>query len=157
MLEVNNKVPLDIAVKNQQNEEVTLKDYVGQYLVIYFYPRNNTPGCTKEAISFRDMHDEFSNLGVKVIGVNKDSVESHVKFSKKYDLTFELLSDQPGVLLDAFGAIKQKNMFGKSFVGIVRSTFIIDPDGTIIKIFQEVKVEDHTQIILDFLKKTIKK
>ncbi|MDH5533764.1 MAG: thioredoxin-dependent thiol peroxidase [Candidatus Pacebacteria bacterium] len=150
---INNLAPLNIIVKDSNGEEISLKDTLGQYVVLYFYPKDNTPGCTTEACSFRDANEEIENLGAKIIGISKDSPESHQKFSKKYNLNFELWSDQSGELMTAFGAFGEKKMFGKTFLGIKRSTFILDPKGKVIKIYKTVKPKEHTQQVLKFLKK----
>lgn len=156
-INTNQIAPLNISVKNSNGEAVSLKNLLGKYIVVYFYPKDNTPGCTTEACSFRDANSEIKELGVKVIGISKDSPESHQKFSKKHNLNFELWSDQSGELMTAFGAFGEKKMFGKTFLGVKRSTFILDPQGKIIKIYKTVKPKEHTAQVLSFLKKILDK
>jgi len=146
---------LKIKIKNTKGDEVSLHDHLGSYIVLYFYPKDNTPGCTTEACSFRDANDEISEMGVKVIGVSKDSPESHQKFIEKHHLNFELWSDENGQFIEAFDAFGEKKMFGKSFLGIKRSTVILDPQGEVIKHYKTVKPKEHTEQVLKFLKQTI--
>ncbi|MFH2118498.1 MAG: thioredoxin-dependent thiol peroxidase [Candidatus Paceibacterota bacterium] len=155
MLKPNTLAPLDIAVQDAQGKTISLKNTLGKYLVLYFYPRDNTPGCTTEACNFRDTNDELKKLGVRVIGVSKDSPESHQKFAKKHRLNFELWSDPNHQLLEAFGAWGEKKRFGKIYQGIIRSTFIIDPQGKIIKVWEKVKPDNHTAEVLEFFKTQI--
>lgn len=157
MLKINQTAPLDINVLNEKGEKTSLQQTLGKYLVLYFYPRDNTPGCTTEACSFRDANKQLQELGVQVIGVSKDSLTSHEKFTEKHSLNFPLWSDTEHALLEAFGAWKEKKMFGKIYMGIVRSTFIIDPQGKIIKTWEKVKVKTHTDEVLEFLKEYISK
>ena len=131
MLKVGDKAPV-IEVKDINNEKVSLADLSDQYVVLYFYPKDDTPGCTKEACSFRDWNAELKKLGVKVVGVSKDSVTSHKKFIEKYELNFDLWSDEDHQLIEAFGAWQKKSMMGKEYMGTVRSTFVIDPKGIIL-------------------------
>jgi thioredoxin-dependent peroxiredoxin len=154
---INQLAPLDINIKNIKGNDSSLRSLLGKYVVVYFYPKDNTPGCTTEACSFRDFNKEIESLGVKVIGISKDSPESHQKFSKKHNLNFELWSDERGELMEVFGAFGEKKMFGKTFMGVKRSTFILDPTGKIIKIYKTVKPKEHTKQVLTFLQKTIKK
>jgi thioredoxin-dependent peroxiredoxin len=156
MLKPGDKAPLNTNVLNQDGEKTSLNDLLGKYTVLYFYPKDNTPGCTTEACDFRDANVELQKMGVKVIGISKDSLESHQKFSDKHQLNFPLWSDPDHKLLEAFGAWGQKNRFGKIYMGIIRSTFIINPKGKIIKSWEKVKVKTHTQEVLDFLKEEIK-
>lgn len=154
-METNQLAPLDIVIKDSNNKDISLKKLLGKYSVIYFYPKDNTPGCTTEACKFRDANQEIKKLGVQVIGISKDSPKSHQKFSNKYQLNFELWSDQDAKLMTAFGAFGEKKMFGKTFFGVKRSTFILDPKGKVIKIYKTVKPKEHTEQVLKFLKKTI--
>ena len=154
---INQLAPLDINIKNIKGNDSSLRSLLGKYVVVYFYPKDNTPGCTTEACSFRDFNKEIESFGVKVIGISKDSPESHQKFSKKHNLNFELWSDERGELMEVFGAFGEKKMFGKTFMGVKRSTFILDPTGKIIKIYKTVKPKEHTKQVLTFLQKTIKK
>ncbi len=134
-------------------EKVALKDFKGEKnVVLYFYPKDDTPGCTKEACSFRDNHKQFDDANTVIIGVSRDSVASHNKFIDKYDLPFWLISDEDEKICNKYDVIKEKNMYGKKVMGIVRSTFIIGKDGKIKKIFPKVKVDGHTEEVLAVLK-----
>jgi len=151
----NKETYLKIIVKDTQGNKATLSEHLGSFVVLYFYPKDDTPGCTTEACSFRDANDGLTDMGVKVIGVSKDSPESHQKFIKKHHLNFDLWSDQDGELMKAFDAYGEKKMFGKTFLGIKRSTVIINPQGEVIKHYKTVKPKEHTGQVLGFLKKTI--
>ncbi len=154
MLKINDSAPLDIKVLDDQNQEVSLRSFLGHYVVLYFYPKDNTPGCTTESCNFRDVNSDLKELSAKVIGISKDSVKSHLKFKEKYQLNFPLWSDSEHKLIEAFGAWKEKKMFGKTYMGIVRSTFIIDPQGKIIKTWEKVSPKNHDQEVLDFLRES---
>ena len=154
MLKVGDKAPV-IEVKDINNENVSLTDLSGQHVVLYFYPKDDTPGCTKEACSFRDWNAELKKLGVKVVGVSKDSVTSHKKFIDKYSLNFDLWSDEDHQLIEAFGAWQKKSMMGKEYMGTVRSTFVIDPKGIILRVWDKVNPPEHGQEIHDFIKEII--
>jgi thioredoxin-dependent peroxiredoxin len=156
MLKPGDKAPLNTNIIDESGKFISLKSLLGKYVVLYFYPRDNTPGCTAEACDFRDANSELQKMGVQVIGVSKDSLKSHEKFSNKHNLNFPLWSDPDHKLLEEFGAWGQKNRFGKIYMGIIRSTFIINPKGEIIKSWEKVKVKTHTQEVLDFLKEEIK-
>jgi thioredoxin-dependent peroxiredoxin len=151
MLKQNDKVPEDIRVLNEKGEDTTLGHYLGQPLVVYFYPKNNTPGCTIEAKNFRDMGDSLKDLGVKVLGVSKDSFKSHQSFKRKLGLHFELLSDPEHKLQEGFGVWQEKRMMGKTYWGTVRSTFLVDKSGEIIKVWPRVKPKDHAQEVIKFI------
>lgn len=129
-----------------------LTDYAGKILVLYFYPRDNTPGCSKEACSFRDLYSELNTLDVVLLGVSKDSLASHDKFIAKFGLPFILLSDPDTTVMQAYGAFGEKTMYGKKVMGTIRSTVIIGPDGKVLKHWPKVrKAESHPQEVLDFL------
>ncbi len=128
-----------------------LADLKGQYVVIYFYPRDNTPGCTREAQAFRDAASQLSKLGATVLGVSKDSLASHEKFRDKHDLNFELLSDETGATIEKYGAWGEKNMYGKKSMGIIRSTVVVGPDGKVIKHFPKVRVNGHVEAVVEAL------
>lgn len=132
-------------------EEVSLQDFTGQHIVLYFYPKDMTPGCTTQACDFRDFHPQFKQLNTVVLGVSADDLKSHDKFIQKHELPFVLLADTEHKLADFFQVWQLKKMFGKEFYGIVRSTFIIDPAGKIVKAWEKVKVEGHVAEVLDFL------
>ncbi len=133
---------------SDSGEQVKLSTLKGNPVVLYFYPRDDTPGCTKEACAFRDRKEELQNLGAVVLGVSPDSVESHVEFRDKYELNFPLLADNDNKVAEEYGAWREKNMYGKKSMGIQRSTFLIDSSGKIAKVWKRVKVDGHdTQVI----------
>ncbi len=153
MLKQGQKIPLNINVKNHRGEQTNLNDYLGQPLVIYFYPQDDTPGCTIEAKGFENHRIAFNELGVKVIGVSKDSPKRHRSFREKYDLNFELISDEGHQLHKAFGVWQERRMFGSSFKGAVRSTFAVNKKGEIIKVWPRVKPKNHAEEVYQFFKK----
>lgn len=130
-----------------------LKKYLGRYLILYFYPKDDTPGCTREACAFRDFHKEYADLNAVIVGVSKDSGGSHEKFIQKYGLPFELLSDPEFKLMTEFGAFGEKKLYGKTALGVIRSTFLISPEGEIVKAWKSVKVDGHVEKVLETLKK----
>jgi peroxiredoxin Q/BCP len=150
MLEEGKKAP-EVNLKDQDNNPVSLSDFKGQKVVLYFYPKDDTTGCTKEACSFRDEFPKFEKLNIKVIGVSPDSVESHKKFAEKYNLPFTLLSDEDKQTVEAYDVWKQKSMYGRNYMGVERTTYIIDENGKIQKVFPKVKVENHIDEILKAL------
>jgi peroxiredoxin Q/BCP len=150
MLKVGDKAP-DFILKNEQNQDVTLSDFIGKKVVIYFYPKDNTPGCTKEACSFRDVYDDILEAGAVVIGISKDDASSHENFKDKHKLPFYLLSDPNNTVIESYGAWQEKKMFGKTYMGIVRSTFIINENGIIIKLYSKVKLDTHAEEVLKAL------
>ena len=149
-LKVGQKAP-DFTVLNDKGEKVTLSDLKGKKVVLYFYPKDDTPGCTTEACAFRDGIDAIKKRGAIVIGVSTDSVESHKKFKNKFDLNFPLLADTDKKMVDAYGTWKEKSMYGKKYMGIERTTFIIDESGKIAHIFPKVKVAEHYDEVLSAL------
>lgn len=151
MLSVGTTAPLDITVQDEAGKPISLRSLTGQYAVVYFYPKDDTPGCTTEACNFRDALTEFDKRGVAVIGISKDSVASHEKFKNKYQLNFPLWSDPEHVLLSAFGVWQEKKMMGKTYMGVVRTTFVLDPHGTVVKVWENVNPKHHEQEILEFL------
>ncbi|MBP9797905.1 thioredoxin-dependent thiol peroxidase [Candidatus Woesebacteria bacterium] len=138
----------DFSLQDQDGNVHSLADYAGSWLVIYFYPKDDTPGCTQEACNFRDSYTILLDKNVKVLGISKDSVKSHEKFSKKFTLPFPLLSDPDHSTLEAFGAWGEKKFMGKIFNGILRKTYIIDPHGEIVKTYETVKPAEHIQEVL---------
>ena len=146
-LKVGQKAPA-FSLPNQDGQIVSLSDYKGKIIVLYFYPKDDTPGCTKESCAFRDGIDEIHDIGADVIGVSGDSVESHKKFVKKYSLNFPLLSDESKKMLQAYGVWKEKSLYGRKFMGIERTTFIINGNGKIDGIFPKVKVDGHLEEVL---------
>lgn len=135
---------------------VTLESLRGRTVVLYFYPKDETPGCTREACAFRDAWADVQDLGVVVLGVSKDSIASHKKFQAKHRLPFPLLSDPDGRILEAYGAFKEKTMWGKTFLGIERSTFLIDGQGVVRKVWRKVKVDGHADAVLAAAKEIAK-
>jgi peroxiredoxin Q/BCP len=131
--------------------EITLSDYRGKKVVLYFYPKDNTSGCTTEACNFRDDHSEIIAAGAVVLGVSPDTVKSHDKFKLKFELPFALLSDPDHRVAEMYGAWGEKKMYGNTYMGIIRSTFVIDEEGRIIKVFPKVKVKNHSQEVLAVL------
>ena len=148
MLHINDKAP-DFTLANQRGEKRTLSDYTGQTVVLYFYPKDDTPGCTIQACSYRDSMAEFEKRGIKVFGISKDDVKSHQKFESKYQLNFEILADDGHQALNAYGVWKEKNMYGKKVMGVARTTFIINKEGIITHIFEKVDPSTDTQLVLD--------
>jgi peroxiredoxin Q/BCP len=144
----------DFALPSDSGETIKLSDLKGKKVILYFYPKDDTPGCTKEACSFRDNLGVLQSKNVVVLGVSADSVESHKKFKQKYNLNFPLLSDEKLEVIKKYGVWKEKNMYGKKTMGIERSTFIIDEKGKIIKIYRNVKVDGHVEEIKKFLEST---
>src|ERR1700693_1789381 len=144
LLEPGDKAP-DFKTPDQDGKSVALKDFAGKKVVLYFYPKDDTPGCTVEACAFRDGIDEIKKRGAIVLGVSIDSVESHKKFKNKFDLNFPLLADTDKKLAEAYGTWKEKSMYGKKYMGIERTTFLVGADGKIAKIFPEVKTEGYAE------------
>lgn len=150
MLEVGTKAP-DFALLDQTGKEVRLSDYLGQRVVLYFYPRDNTPGCTRQACAFAQNFEGFRRQDVVVLGVSKDSVASHQKFAQKFDLPFILLSDPELQAIQAYGVWQEKKLYGKVSMGVVRSTYIIDAQGIIEKVMPKVKPDTNATDILAYL------
>jgi peroxiredoxin Q/BCP len=151
-LEEGAKVPA-VTLTGDDGSKVKLADLKGSPVVLYFYPADDTPGCTREACAFRDRSAELKKLGAKVYGVSPDDVASHVKFRDKYKLNFPLLADPDHKVAEKFGAWREKNMYGKKSMGIVRSTFIIGPDGVIKRVWRSVKVDGHDAAVIEALQK----
>ena len=147
MIEVGTKAP-DFTLKDKDGKEVSLSDFLGKKVVLYFYPKDNTPGCTRQACAFAGAYEEFKTLNVEIIGISKDSVASHVKFAEKYNLPFILLSDPERVAIEAYGVWQEKKMCGKVSMGVVRTTFIIDEQGNIETVMPKVKPDTNAQEIL---------
>ncbi len=150
-IEPGKKAPTFTLVADD-GSKVKLVDLKGSPVVLYFYPKDDTPGCTKEACSFRDRKAEIEALGAIVLGVSPDTVESHHKFRGKYDLNFRLLADPDHKVTEKYGAWREKNMYGKKSMGVQRSTYLIDADGKVAKVWQRVKVEGHDEQVLEALK-----
>ena len=149
-LEPGDKAPA-FKTELSDGESTSLADYQGSWVILYFYPKNNTPGCTKEACAFRDSAKQISGLDAVILGCSPDSVESHGKFITKFDLPFKLLADPDNSIAQAYGVWKEKNMYGRKYMGIERSTFLIDPQGKIRKIWRRVKVDGHVDAVIEEL------
>ena len=139
----------DFAAKDANGEIVRLKDLRGQNVVLYFYPRDDTPGCTKEACSFRDAFAQFKRRNIRILGVSVDSEASHSKFTAKYKLPFTLIADPDHAIADAYGVYGEKKFMGRTYMGVKRITYLIDEKGKIKKVFEKVKPEEHAQEVLD--------
>ena len=151
MLESSKKAP-DFSLQNQDGKKISLKDFIGRKVVLYFYPKDDTSGCTKEACSFSDNLPKFSKVDTVILGVSPDSVKSHKKFSEKYKLKFDLLADEEKKVVEKYGVWKEKSMYGRKYMGVERTTFIIDERGKIKTIFNKVKVDGHDKEVLAALK-----
>ena len=147
MLEIGQKAP-DFSLPDTKGNTVSLADYRGQKVVLYFYPRDNTPGCTRQACAFAGLYQAFREKNVQVIGISKDSVASHVKFAEKYSLPFVLLADPERTAIEAYGVWQEKKQYGKVSMGVVRTTFVIDEEGKIQKIMPKVKPDTNAEEIL---------
>lgn len=142
----------DFRLKDQDGRDVTLSGLRGQHVVLYFYPKDNTPGCTQEACDFRDEHSALRAAGAVVLGVSPDSAASHQKFAAKFSLPFPLLVDAEHTLAEAYGVWGEKTLYGRTFMGLVRSTFLIDPEGRLVRAWPKVKVAGHVAELLQSLK-----
>jgi len=142
----------DFTLSDQHGQSVTLSQFRGKPVVLYFYPKDDTPGCTKEACAFRDARATYEDAGAKVIGVSPDDPASHLKFAEKYQLPFTLVADPEKRACQDYGVWKEKNMYGKKSMGVERTTFVIDGAGTVRKVFPRVKVDGHSEQILETLK-----
>jgi len=150
MLEVGDKAP-DFTLRDQHGEEVTLFDLRGGTVVLYFYPRAMTPGCTTQACGVRDRSEEYAAAGARVIGVSPDEVEALAKFDAKHGLGFTLLADPDHAVAEAYGAWGEKSMYGRKYMGVLRTTFIIDPEGRIARVFPKVQPRKHDDLVLKAL------
>ncbi|MCE7032655.1 peroxiredoxin [Lysobacter sp. GX 14042] len=146
------KVPADLELVLSDDSTTTLGDYAGKWLVLYFYPKDHTPGCTTEGRDFDALLPEFQALGAEILGISRDSAKTHSNFRAKQGFRFELVADREETVCNAFGVIAEKNMYGRKVMGIVRSTFLIDPRGVVAHRWQPVKVPGHAQAVLDELK-----
>ena len=147
MLSTGDPAP-DFTLSDADGNPVSLSNFKGQKVVLYFYPKDDTPGCTKEACGFRDAQDDYMEANAVVIGVSPDSEKSHQRFRDKYDLPFLLLADPERRAIEGYEVWKEKNMYGKKYMGVERSTFIIDEDGILVEILRKVKVDGHVQSVL---------
>ena len=148
MLKEGDKAP-DFSVRDTDGNEVKLSDFRGRNVVLYFYPKDDTPGCTKQACSIRDSYSEFEERGIKVLGVSLDDQASHRKFADKYELPFTLLSDTDHAVADAYGVYGEREFMGRKYMGVDRKTFLIDEQGRIKKVFDKVNVEEHADEVLE--------
>ncbi|GFI41869.1 thioredoxin-dependent thiol peroxidase [Thomasclavelia cocleata] len=150
MLEIGTKAP-DFTLLDQNGENVSLNDFRGKKVILYFYPKDSTPGCTKQACAFSELNPHFIEANAQIIGISKDSVASHKRFEQKYQLPFILLSDTELEVIKSYDVWKEKNMYGKKVMGVVRSTYLINEDGVIEKTFEKVKAADNPKQMLDEL------
>lgn len=150
MLEINTKAP-DFTLQDQSGNDVSLHDFLGRKVIIYFYSKDNTSGCTKQTCAYNSLMDTFNEKDVKVIGISKDSVSSHQKFSTKYDLKFTILADPEKKVLQAYDVLKEKTMYGKKVMGTVRSSYLIDETGMITAVKANVKPDSNAQEMLELL------
>ena len=141
----------ELEVADSQGNVIKMGTFKGEKLVLFFYPKSGSSGCTNEALAFKELYEEFRKLGVAVLGISKDSVKAQSNFKTKYDLPFELLSDDKANVCEAYQVLKEKSMYGKKYIGIERSTFIMDEDLNIIKEYRNVKVKGHANDVLEFL------
>ena len=151
MLETGIKAP-NFTLKDKDGKEISLSDFLGKKVILYFYPKDNTPGCTKQACAFASAYEDFKTVNAEVIGISKDSVNSHAKFAEKFGLPFVLLSDPDLAAIKAYDVWQEKKMCGKVGMGVVRTTFIIDEKGNIEKIMPKVKPDTNAAEILEYLK-----
>ena len=153
MLEVGDKAP-DFSGVDENGKKISLKDFRGSKVVLYFYPKDDTTGCTAEACDFRDSYSRLKKKGVVLLGVSPDTEKSHLKFKAKYDLPFPLIADTEKVITNAYGLWQEKSMYGRKYMGVIRSTFIIDEKGKISAVFPKVKVKGHVDEVLEALAKS---
>lgn len=146
-LQIGDTAP-DFSAPNQQGDTVSLSDFRGKKVVIYFYPKDDTPGCTAQACNLRDNHTKLQQAGYEVIGISGDGVKSHDKFANKYELPFTLVADEDKKINEAYGVWKEKSMYGRTYMGTARTTFVLDEEGKITNIIEKVKTKDHTAQIL---------
>lgn len=151
MLEIGTKAP-DFNLLDQNEKSVSMSDFKGKKIILYFYPKDNTPGCTKQACGFGELYPHFTHSGVQIIGISKDSVASHKRFEQKYQLPFILLSDPELKAIQAYDVWKEKNMYGKKVMGVIRTTYLINEYGVIEKAFEKVKAADNPRQMLEELK-----
>jgi peroxiredoxin Q/BCP len=150
ILEAGSKAP-DFELSNKDGKKIGLNDFAGKYVVLYFYPKDNTSGCTKEAVAFSEMLSDFQKKNAVILGISPDSEKSHQRFVEKHGLRVELLSDPDHVVCEAFGVWQQKKMCGREYMGVLRSTFVINPEGVIEKSWAKVKVDGHAQNVFQTL------
>ena len=142
----------DFVLRETNGADISLKDFKGKNVVLYFYPKDNTSGCTTEALEFMDLYDEFQKQDTVIMGISRDSLKSHAKFRDKHDLPFLLLSDEDEEIHNLFNVMKLKKMYGKEYMGVERSTFIFNKQGELVKEFRNVKAKGHAEKVLEFIK-----
>lgn len=147
MLKIGQKAP-EFCLPNEKGDLISLNDFLGKNVVLYFYPKDNTPGCTKEALAYKEDFEEYQKLNYEIIGISKDSVNSHKKFSEKYNLPFMLLSDTSLKTLIDYEVWAEKKLYGKTYMGILRTTYVIDKDGIIVDVYENVKPDKNSNEIL---------
>ncbi len=147
MILENTKAP-DFELLNTEGKKIRLSDFAGKPVVLYFYPKDDTPGCTTEACNFRDDYEEYRKGGIEIIGVSPDSVKSHTKFMSKHSLPFLLLADEDHKVCETYDVWQKKKMFGKEYLGVLRTTFLIDKDGNVVKVFKGVKPANHSKEVI---------
>jgi thioredoxin-dependent peroxiredoxin len=153
MIEQGRPAP-DFTLADQTGKKVTLSKLKGSPVVLYFYPKDDTPGCTKEACNFRDAFADYKKAGAAILGVSPDDPESHARFAQKFSLPFTLLADPDHAVCEAYGVWKEKNMYGKKYMGVERTTVVIDPKGIVRKVFPKVKVDGHSALVLEAVKES---
>lgn len=155
MINIYEKAPLDIMVVDASGAPVSLRSLLGSYVVLYAYPQDETPGCIEEACSVRDVYDEFKSLGVAVVGISPDDADSHVEFAKNHELKFPLWADTKHQLLEALGVWGEQSFAENTFMGVARTTFLLDPDGIVVHVWEKVTPEGHGEEVLEFVTKYI--
>lgn len=151
MIKVGNKAP-QFTLPDQDGNMHSLSQYLGKKVLLYFYPKDDTPGCTTEACNFRDGYEEFQKMGLVILGVSKDSVKSHKKFVEKFTLPFPLLSDEEGKMIESYDSWGKKKFMGREYMGVFRNSFLIDEEGSIAKIYESVKAKEHAEEVTSDLK-----
>lgn len=142
----------DFTLKETDGKDISLEDFKGKNVVLYFYPKDNTSGCTTEAIEFRDLHDEFKKLDTEILGISRDSLKSHDKFREKQSISFLLLSDEDEKVHKLFDVMKPKKMYGREYIGVERSTFVFNKEGELVKEFRNIRAKGHAAKVLEFIK-----
>lgn len=145
----------NFTLKETDGEDISLEDFKGKNVVIYFYPKDNTSGCTTEAVEFRDLHDEFKKLDTVILGISRDSLKSHAKFREKQDLPFLLLSDEDEEVHKLFDVMKPKKMYGREYIGVERSTFVFNKEGELVKEYRNIRAKGHAAKVLEFIKEEL--
>lgn len=145
----------NFTLKETDGEDISLEDFKGKNVVLYFYPKDNTSGCTTEAVEFRDLHDEFKKLDTVILGISRDSLKSHAKFREKQDLPFLLLSDEDEEVHKLFDVMKPKKMYGREYIGVERSTFVFNKEGELVKEYRNIRAKGHAAKVLEFIKEEL--